>query len=35
MAKNEDHDRKLKLRQYETEMNRLHAELCKLQAWVK
>ena len=35
MAKNEDHDRKLKRKQYEKEMNRLHAELCKLQAWVK
>src|SRR5438034_11543037 len=35
MAKNEDHDRKLKRKQYEKEMNRLQAELCKLQAWVK
>src|SRR5215510_15098212 len=35
MAKNEDHDGKLKRRQYEKEMKRLQAELCKLQAWVK
>jgi polyphosphate kinase len=35
MAKNEDHDGKLKRKQYEKEMNRLQAELCKLQAWVK
>src|SRR6476660_8511748 len=35
MAKNEDYDGKLKRKQYEKEMNRLQAELCKLQAWVK
>ena len=35
MAKNEEHDGKLKRKQYEKEMNRLQAELCKLQAWVK
>jgi len=35
MAKNENHDGKLKRKQYEKEMNRLQAELCKLQAWVK
>src|SRR5512138_713390 len=35
MAKKDDHDRKLKRKQYEKEMTRLQAELCKLQAWVK
>src|SRR4026208_1726661 len=35
MASNEDRDGKLKRKQYEKEMNRLQAELCKLQAWVK
>jgi len=35
MAKNEDHDGKLKRKQYEKELKRLQAELCKLQAWVK
>lgn len=35
MATNEDRDGKLKRKQYEKEMNRLQAELCKLQAWVK
>src|SRR5215510_2449960 len=35
MAKNEDHDGKLKRRQYEKTLGRLQAELCKLQAWVK
>src|ERR1700751_5139943 len=35
MAKNEDHDGKLKRKEYEKEMTRLQAELCKLQAWVK
>jgi hypothetical protein len=29
MAKNEDHDGKLKRKQFEKEMNRLQAELCK------
>jgi polyphosphate kinase 2 len=37
MAKKEDGNgnRRLKRREYEKEMGRLHAELCKLQDWVK
>jgi len=31
MAKNEDQNGKLKRKQFEKEMNRLQAELCKLQ----
>ena len=30
-----DHDQKLKTRQYEKELRRLQAELCRLQDWVK
>jgi polyphosphate kinase 2 len=35
MEKKEDDNGKLKRKQYEKEMDRLQAELCKLQAWVK